>query len=60
MGLKLFPGRKLARMAFMVDFSFTWLSAEPSKCPSNTSENRQAAFLRRRDEVREMLQRYRM
>lgn len=26
----------------MVDFSFTWLSVEPSKCPSNTSDNKQA------------------
>ena len=25
----------------MVDFSFTWLSVEPSKCPSNTSDNKQ-------------------
>ena len=45
MGLKLLPGRKLARMAFMVDFSFTWLSVEPSKCPSNTSDNKQTQYI---------------
>lgn len=26
----------------MVDFSLTWLSVEPNKCPSNTSDHRQA------------------
>lgn len=46
MGLKLLPGRKLARMAFMVDFSFTWLSAEPSRCPSNTSKSQKMQTVR--------------
>lgn len=27
-------------MAFMVDFSFTWLSVDPNKCPSNTSKKK--------------------
>ena len=26
-------------MVFMVDFSFTWLSLEPNRCASNTSES---------------------
>ena len=46
------PGRKLARMAFMVDFSFTWLSVEPSKCPSNTSDNKQRNYADQTDNLK--------
>lgn len=37
----------------MVDFSFTWLSVEPSRCPSNTSEREQMQSVRSSGDVRD-------